>query len=68
MWFRQKQLELLASTELNGATMDYCWRMHECCYRAIPDGRSVWVHLARRREPFLAAARTELGVPAPSDK
>jgi hypothetical protein len=62
MWFRQKCIELACSAELNDRAIDYSWRMHEACYKDLPKGMPVWDYIAEKRNPFLAAARTELGI------
>ncbi len=62
MWFLQRCIELVGSPELRKAAENYVLRLHDVVYRELPRGRDVWDHMAERREPFLDAARKELGV------
>ena len=65
MWYRQKCIELVCSTALNEKTKDYAFRMSHACYRELPDKIDIWEYLGQCRDPFLAAARHELGIPQP---
>ncbi|GIJ49777.1 hypothetical protein Val02_66630 [Virgisporangium aliadipatigenens] len=62
MWFRQKCVELVSTEPVRDAARTYAWHMSEATYGRVPQGKSVWSYLTEGREPFLAAARVELGV------
>jgi hypothetical protein len=65
MWFRQKCIELICSADLNQRTVEYAFRMHHACYREMPKNIDVWDFIRELRDPFLAAARHELGIGQP---
>ena len=65
MWYRQKCIELVCSAALNEKTKDYAYRMSDACYQELPAGINIWEYLRQCRDPFLAAARHELGIPQP---
>jgi hypothetical protein len=63
MWYRQKCIELVCSAALNEKTKDYASRMNDACYRDLPANIDILTYLKQCRNPFLAAARHELGIP-----
>ncbi|MFD0059217.1 hypothetical protein ACFVHR_36460 [Streptomyces sp. NPDC127168] len=62
MWYLQKCIDLVCSPVLREATESYAWRMDEAVYRELPAEGDVWERLKELRDPFLEAARVELGV------
>jgi hypothetical protein len=62
LWFEQKRLELICSTALNDKALSYVWCIHQACYRQVPEDTDIWQFLRKKREPFLARAREELGI------
>ena len=64
IWFHQKCMELVCTAALNDKTIDYARRMHDACYKDLPERVAVWDYIAEMRNPFLAAAREELGIAA----
>ncbi|MFI7345286.1 hypothetical protein ACIBSR_03280 [Streptomyces sp. NPDC049936] len=62
MWYLQKCIDLVCSPVLREATESYAWRMDEAVYRELPAGGDIWERLKELRDPFLEAARVELGV------
>jgi hypothetical protein len=65
MWFRQRCIELVCSAALKEKALDYARRMEHACYRKLPPNVDVWDFIRERRDPFLATARRELGIPQP---
>jgi hypothetical protein len=65
MWYRQKCIDLVVSEPVREAARKYAWYMSEATYGRVPEGMSVWGYLTEAREPFLAAARSELGISDP---
>jgi hypothetical protein len=66
MWVQQKYIELVGSATLIEKAKRYA---DECLIAAIygeqPEGSDVWHFLEEYNQPFLAAARAELGLAKP---
>ncbi|SRR5712691_6832855 len=62
VWFRQKCLELVCTSPVRSGAWDYAQRLGDAIYDEVPEGTDVFRYLSERREPFLAVARTELGI------
>lgn len=64
MWFRQKCIELVCSSALNQAAIDYSYRLNNLCYKQLPAGTDIWTLFKPYRNTFLEVARRELGIPS----
>ncbi|MFJ8723591.1 hypothetical protein [Streptomyces sp. NPDC093269] len=61
MWLRQKAIEIVAGREVRHTAYEFANRLAEATYSNVPDGVTVWAFLSEKRNPFLKAARAELG-------
>ncbi|MGY0231339.1 hypothetical protein [Longispora urticae] len=62
MWYRQKCIDIVGSRELRGPAYELADRLMKATYGKMPKGVEVWPYIGEKRDPFLKAARTELGV------
>jgi len=62
MWFRQKVMDIVCGPELRHRTYEYAQRIADATWGRVPDGISVWEFITEKRDPFLKAARKELGI------
>lgn len=68
MWCLQKCIDLVGSPELRKAASGYAWRLHDVMYKEQPESPDVWERIRELRDPFLEAARVELGVSGLADE
>ena len=62
MWFQQKCIEIVGSPGLIDRAKKYVWCLHAAIYRELPEGMTVWQFIEQDNQPFIAAAREELGL------
>jgi hypothetical protein len=62
MWFRNRCIELINRPALIDKCESYVWCLHTAIYRELPEGIDIWRFIKERFDPFLAAARMELGI------
>lgn len=63
MRFRRKCLELVAGRRLSEAATEYTKRLWAAAFGHLPAGTDVWSFVDEKRDPFMEAAKAELGVP-----
>lgn len=64
MWFHQKVLDLVSSPQVRESALRFSQRLNDVTYGRIAKGRDFWDFVNERRQPFIDAARVELGVSA----
>ena len=62
MWFQNRCIMLVSKPELVEKCQDYVWCLHKAIYRELPEGVDIWQFVKQCFDPFLAAARAELGL------
>jgi hypothetical protein len=62
MWFQNRCIMLVNKPELIEKCQDYVWCLHRAIYRELPEGVDIWQFIKEHFDPFLAAARVELGL------
>jgi hypothetical protein len=61
MWFQNKCIKLVNKPELIEKCHDYAWFLYKTIYRELPEGIDIWQFIEQHFDPFMAAARVELG-------
>jgi hypothetical protein len=62
MWFQNRCIMLVNKPELAEKCQDYVWCLHAAIYRELPKGVDIYQFIKQHFDPFLAAARAELGL------
>jgi hypothetical protein len=62
MWFQNRCIMLVSKSELVRKCQDYVWCLHTAIYRELPEGVDIWQFVKQHFDPFLTAARVELGL------
>jgi hypothetical protein len=62
MWFQNRCIMLVNKPDLIEKCQGYVWCLHAAIYRELPEGVDVYQFIKQHFDPFLAAARAELGL------
>jgi hypothetical protein len=63
LWYLQKCIELVAGRHVRSAAFKYAKQLTDALFETAPTGREIFDFIAKKRLPFIEAARTELGIP-----
>ena len=62
MWFQDRCIKLISKPEVIEKCQAYVLCLHKAIYRELPEGIDIWQFIKQYFDPFLDAARVELGL------